>query len=150
VRLQDAAYYLTFTAGEVKHALPIAVVETVELAVEVSPFPDAPHPFIGAINRGGQILPVFGMRRRLHQPERDVRLSDRMVIVRSSRRRLALLVDEVQGVQLLGGSEITSAGALSDGLDCVAGAALSDDGIMLIHDIELFLTDADEKALEKL
>jgi purine-binding chemotaxis protein CheW len=90
------------------------------------------------------------MRRRLRLPERGVRASDRLIIVQSSRRRLALLVDEVVGVQPGDNTVITSANEISDGLGCVVGATRTSDGIMLIHDIELFLSDEDEKALARL
>jgi purine-binding chemotaxis protein CheW len=150
MRIEEAAHVLVFTVGEAQHALPLSGVEKVELAAEVTPFPDAPHVFIGAINWKGQILPVLSMRRRLHLPERSVSVSDRIIIAQSSRRRLALLVDEVLGVRPFQESDITSAHALSDGLGCIAGATRTDDGIVLIDDLELFLSEEDEKALANL
>jgi purine-binding chemotaxis protein CheW len=150
MRIEEAAHVLVFAVGEAQHALPLSGVEKVELAAEVTPFPDAPHVFIGAINWKGQVLPVLSMRRRLHLPERSVSVSDRIIIVQSSRRRLALLVDEVTGVRPSRASEVTSAQALSDGLGCVAGATRTEDGIVLIHDLELFLSEEDEKALANL
>jgi len=150
MRIEGIDHILVFAVGEMKHALPLSVVAKVELAVEVTPFPEAPHVVIGAINWRGQILPVLSMRRRLHVPERSVMASDRIIIVQSSRRRIALVVDEVLGVRPAQRSDFTSADALSEGLGCVAGASRTEDGIVLIHDLELFLSEADEKALEKL
>jgi purine-binding chemotaxis protein CheW len=150
MRIEVSAHYLVFMVGGARHALSLAGVETVELAAEVTPFPDAPHIFIGAIDCRGQVLPVLSMRRRLRLPERSVRATDRFIIVRSAKRRLALLVDDVVGVQSADGTVITSAKEISDGLGCVAGATRTHDGIMLIHDIELFLSEEEEKALAKL
>jgi purine-binding chemotaxis protein CheW len=150
MRFEDTGHILLFAVGEMKHALSLSGVERVELAAEVTPLPEAPHIVIGAINVRGQILPVLSMRRRLHLPERSVRASDWIIIVQSSRRRIALVVDEVMGVRPAEPSDFTSADALSEGLGCVAGAVRTAEGIVLIHDLELFLSEADEKALEQL
>jgi purine-binding chemotaxis protein CheW len=147
--IEATDHILVFAVGEQRHALFLSGVEKVELAAEVTPLPEAPHVVIGAINWKGQVLPALSMRRRLHVPERRVMTSDRMLIVHSSRRRIALIVDEVMGVQATKRSDFTRADELSDGLGCVAGATRIEDGIVLIHDLELFLTEDEEKALEK-
>jgi len=136
-----------FLVGDMKQAIFLSGVQKVELAVEVTPLPEAPRIVIGAINWRGYILPVLSMRRRLHFPERDVMASDRMVIVQSRRRRFALMVDEVMGVQQAAPDDFTQAGAISEGLDSLAGASRTQDGIVLIHDLDLFLNEADEKVL---
>jgi purine-binding chemotaxis protein CheW len=146
----EVDYLLVFEVGAMRHALPLSGVEKVELAVEVTPFPEAPYVFIGAIDCRGEILPVLSMRRRLHLSERVVTVSDRIVIVQCSRRRIALMVDEVVGVQRAEKSAFASAEAISDGLGCIAGATRTEDGIVLIHDLELFLTEEDERALQAL
>jgi purine-binding chemotaxis protein CheW len=150
MHIEDAGHMLVFAVAGMRHALFLSGVEKVEFAVDVTPFPEAPHVVIGVINWRGQILPVLSMRRRLHLPERSVMTSDRMIIVRSSRRRIALMVDEVTGVRPAGRSDFICADAISDGLGCVAGATRTEDGIVLIHDLERFLSEEDEKALEKL
>ncbi|MFA6505128.1 MAG: chemotaxis protein CheW [Treponemataceae bacterium] len=137
-----------FAIGQMKHALSLSGVEKVELAAEVTPISEAPRIVIGAINLRGQILPVISMRRRLHFPDRRVMASDRIVIVRSSRRRIALVVDEVIGVRPMKRNDFIKADAISEGLGCVAGAARIDGEITMIHDLELFLSEEDEKALE--
>ena len=73
-----------------------------------------------------------------------------MIVVRSSRRRLGLMVDEVMGVRNVLRHDVASSESLSDGLGCVAGATQCSDGLVLIHDLELFLTEEDEKALDRL
>ena len=150
VLITDTSYFLVFGVAEMTHALALSVVDKVELAVEVTPFPEAPRVVIGAINWRGQILPVLSMRRRLRVPERSVIASDRIIIVQSSRRRLGLMVDEIIGVRQIQRRDFTSAESLSDGLGCLAGATRDNDGLVLIHDLELFLSQEDEKALGNL
>lgn len=141
---------LIFSVDGRKHALLLSVVEKVELAVEVTPFPEAPPVVIGAVNWKGRIIAVVSMRRRLHLGERDVLAADRIIIVHTTRRLIALLVDELCGVGTVQPYEYREAETLSDRLGCVAGAALTGDDIVLIHDLELFLSESDEKALAEL
>ena len=148
MRVEDTGHILLFAVGGLKHALPLSGVERVELAAEVTPLPEAPHVVIGALNVRGRILAVLSMRRRLHLPERGVTAEDWIIIVQSSRRRIALIVDEVMGVRSTKPGDFTNADTLSEGLGCVVGALISEEGIVLIHDLELFLSEEDEKALE--
>jgi purine-binding chemotaxis protein CheW len=141
---------LIFSVDGRKHALPLSVVEKVELAVEAIPFPEAPSVVIGAVNWKGHIIAGVSMRRRLHLRERDVRATDYIIIVHSTRRRIALFVDELCDVSTVQPSDYRKAETLSDGLGCVAGATRCEDDIVLIHDLELFLSESDEEALGEL
>jgi purine-binding chemotaxis protein CheW len=150
MRIDAADHILVFSVEGMRHALPLPGVEKVELAAEVTPFPEAPAVVIGAMTWRGQILPVLSLRRRLHAAERTVMTSDRFVIVRTSRRRLALMVDEVHGVQQAAARDMARAETLSQGLGSVAGAVRTADGIVLIHDLDLFLSEEEERVLQKL
>jgi purine-binding chemotaxis protein CheW len=147
MRVEGAMHILEFAVDGMRHALCLSSVEKVEYAVEVSPLPESPRVVIGVVNWRGRMLPVLSMRRRLHLPERSVMARDRMIIARSSRRWIALMVDEVSGVHRVDPDRFTAADALSDGLGCVTGVTRTEDGIVLILDLELFLTEEDEKAL---
>jgi len=136
---------IVFAVDRRRHALPLSTVEKVELAVEVTPFPEAPRVVLGALAWRGRVLPVLSLRRRWHLPERPVRTSDMLIVAKTSRRLLALLVDEVLGVEAL--REVVGSQALSVGLGTVAGATRMPDEIVLIHDLDLFLTEEEEKAL---
>ncbi len=148
--IEAVDHILVFSVGELRHALSLSVVDKVELAVEVTPLPDAPRIVIGVIDWRGQILPVLSMRRRLHMTERNVMPSDRIIIAQSSYRRVALMVDEIIEVRQAHKGDFTGADALSDRLGCVAGAAWIGDAIVLIHDLDQFLTEEEERVLAKL
>lgn len=138
---------LVFTVEGVKHALYLSSVDTVEFAVELSPLPEAPPAILGTINWRGQILPVMSMRRRLHVPDRRVEKSDRLVIVKYSKRRMALLVDDVIGLFQAKPTDVTVADSVADGLGCVTGFVPIEDGILNINDSNLFLSEAEEQLL---
>lgn len=129
-----------------RHALPMEAVIRVTPAVQVTPLPGAPAAVLGAIDVGGQILPVFSLRRHLGLPDRDLQLSDALLIARTNRRSVALLVDEVQDVRTV--SAIWDAATISHGLGTVEGLVRLDDGLVLIHDLGRFLSEKDERVLE--
>lgn len=141
---------LIFMVEGEKHALYLSHVDKVEFAVEISPLPEAPLSILGTINWRGQVLPVMSMRKRLHRNDKKVHKNDRLLIVQYSRRRMALLVDEVVGIVQVKSLEITSADSVSEGLGCVMGLLPIDGGILSIHDTDLFLNEEEEKKLEAL
>lgn len=130
-----------------RHALPLASVERVIHAVEVTPLPGAPHAVLGAIDIGGGIVPVFCLRRRLRLPAAALTPAEHFIIVRTPRRCLVLVVDEVQEVARSSGAAV-AATALAPGLEAMQGVARLDDGLLLIHDLERFLSPAEERSLD--
>lgn len=130
-----------------RHALPMVAVERVAPVVEVTPLPGAPAAVLGAIDVGGRILAVFSLRRHLGLPDRALRLSDALLIARTSRRSVALLVDEVRDVRTAPGTTVDAA-PIAPGLGTVQGLVRLDDGLLLIHDLERFLSREDERVLE--
>jgi len=137
---------VTFRIDGQRHALPLAVVERVLPAAEITPLPGAPALVLGVIDVAGALLPVFSLRRRLGLAQPGPRPADHFLIARSPRRRLALLVEEVHGVVE---REPVPLGELAAGLEYLEGLARLDDGLLLIHDLERFLSPAEEHALDQ-
>jgi purine-binding chemotaxis protein CheW len=145
--MSDAVQLLVFCVEGQRHALRLEAVERVTPAAEVTPLPGAPAAVLGAIDIGGRILPVFSMRRHLGQPDRALRLSDVLLIARTARRSVALLVDEVQAVRTAPATTVDAA-TIATGLGTVQGLVRLDDGLLLIHDLERFLSREDERILD--
>lgn len=81
-----------------RYALPLAdVLEVTPAAALISPS-GAESPLVGYLDLRGEVIPVFGAREMLALPVHDRRLSDRFVIVQTPARRLAIVVDRVEGV----------------------------------------------------
>lgn len=134
-----------FRVDEVRHAVPVSSVERVVAAAQVTPVPGAASIIVGAVDIAGQIVPVFCLRRLLQRPARDLRATDCFMLVRTPRRLLALLVDEVEGIDALE----TPAPLAADAASSLRGAlGLEDsrgDSLLFIHDAEGFLSPQDER-----
>src|SRR3990170_1876614 len=71
---------LAFGMAQQRYALPLAAVERVVRAVEITPLPKAPPMVLGIVNIGGHIVPVFNVRSRFRLPERDMDLRDQLIL----------------------------------------------------------------------
>ena len=130
-----------------RYALPLNDVERVLPMVAVSPLPQAPAVVLGVINLHGQVIPVLDLRCRFGLPLCDYGLTARLLVVRTSRRILALAVDEVLGVREIAQETITRPDALLPGIGHIAGIVTLPDGLLFIHDLEACLSLEEERRL---
>ena len=140
---------LAFGMAQQRYALPLAAVERVVRAVEITPLPKAPPMVLGIVNIGGHIVPVFNVRSRFRLPERDMDLRDHLVLGRTAHRMVALVVDEVSAVMERAESEVITAQEILPGLEYVQGVAKLEDGMILIHDLDKFLSSEEEAILDR-
>jgi purine-binding chemotaxis protein CheW len=94
-------------------------------------------------------VPVFDLRALLREPERPVRPGDHLVIAHTRWRTVALLVDAVAGVVPRVAAQVTPAGEIMPGLAFISGVLRLDGGLVLIHDLERFLSLEETAALER-
>ena len=138
-----------FLLDAARYALPLAAVERIVRAVEVTHLPGAPPIVLGAIDVQGRVLPVFDIRRRFGLPERDIDPADQFVIAHTANRTVALVVDEAQGVLQSPASDTISAASIATGLEHLRGVIRRPDGLVLIQDLDLFLSPAESRALDE-
>ncbi|MDO9585177.1 MAG: chemotaxis protein CheW, partial [Syntrophales bacterium] len=129
-----------FTLDENRFALQLAAVERVVRVVEITPLPKAPDIVIGIIDVQGGIIPVIDVRKRFRFPKRETQLNDQLIIARTAKRTVALLADDVTGVMACPGGRIVEAGKVVSGMAFVEGIAKIDEGMILIHNLDTFLS----------
>lgn len=139
---------VVFQIGEQEFAIGVASVERVVRAVEIAPLPGAPRGVRGVINLQGRIVPVFDLWSQLGQPWRALRASDRFIIAHTHWRTVALLVDAIVGVVPGSAAQVTPASEILPGLHSVSGAMRLADGLVLVQDIERFLSLEEHNALQ--
>jgi purine-binding chemotaxis protein CheW len=142
-------YYVVFVLDGQRYALHLSAVERIIRAVEVTPLPKAAEIVLGIINMQGRIIPVVNIRRRFRLPEREIDLSDQLIIANTIKRSVALVVDEVRGVIEQAQEEVVPAEAVLPGAKYVEGVVKLEDGMILIHDLNRFLSLEEERSLDK-
>lgn len=141
-------HLLVFSLDESRYALPLATVDRVVRAVEVTPLPKAPEIVLGVINAQGRVIPVVDVRRRFRLPTRELHLDDRFIIARTDRRLVALVSDDVAGVRELEPSTLASTKETLPFAGYLQGVAKLEDGLVLISDLDAFLSLDEERLLE--
>ncbi len=135
-------------AGQ-RYALPLHMVERVFLMAEAAPLPKAPAVALGVINLHGTIIPVLDIHRRFGFPPRDYGPAAHLLVARTSRRMLALPVDEVFGVREVASKAAVPSDAVLPGIGHVAGIVALADGLLFIQDLEAFLSLDEEHRLSE-
>lgn len=147
--MSELIQVVVFRLDEQRYALPLAAVERIVRAVEVTPLPSAPLIVLGVIDMGGRVLPVLDVRRRFGLPGRAIGIADQFLIARTAHRTVALAVDEAQGLIERGRAEIVGPAQIVPGLEQVQGVVKLDDGLVVIHDLEKFLSLDEARALDE-
>jgi purine-binding chemotaxis protein CheW len=143
------ADWVVFSLNAGRYALPLGSVERIVRAVAITPLPSGPPIVLGVIDVQGRVLPVFDIRRRLGLPARELGLADQILIARSAHRTVALVVDAAQSVLQCAPSETIRADRIVTGLEHIQGVIRLPDGLVLIHDLDLFLSAEESRALDE-
>ena len=138
---------VVFVLDEQRYGLRLSVVERIVRAVEVTPLPQAPGIVLGVVNVQGRVIPVIDLRRRFGLTGRTLGLSDQMVVARTARRLVVLVADAVHGVLDYPGEVAVTAQQMLPGLVHLAGVVKLDDGLVLIQDLDQFLSLDEDQAL---
>lgn len=147
--MQPEDRLVIFSLDEQRYALALSAVEKVVRVVEVTRLPKAPDIVLGIINVQGRVIPVINIRQRFRLPEPEMKPGDQIVIARTARRPVALVVDAVTGVLEYPEHESVAARDILPGFDYVEGVVKLEGGLILIHDLDRFLSLEEETSLDR-
>lgn len=131
---------VVFNLDDKIFALYLNVVLRVLPAIEITPLPGSPKIVIGIINIEGEIIPVFNIRLRFQIPYKEMDLDNKIIIVKTIHRKAALLVDDVKEVTEIKAEDLTMSKGILPGQNFIEGVMKLRDDLVLIHDIDNFLS----------
>ena len=140
--------YVVFTLDEQRYALYLPAVTRVVRTIEIMRLPKVPEIILGVVNMQGQVVPVVDIRRRFRLPEREQELSDQLIIAKTARRSVALVVDAIEGFIEHPGQEVIPPEKILSGTEYIEGVIKLEDGLILIHDLDKFLSLEEDKELD--
>lgn len=140
---------VVFTLDDQRYGVALSAVERVTRIVDITPMPKAPDIVLGVVNVQGRVIPVINLRRRFRLPERGIALTDQLIVARTARRPVALVADAVAGVFEYSEQESVGAKDVLPELEHVEGLVKLDDGLILIHDLDKFLSLEEETVLDR-
>jgi purine-binding chemotaxis protein CheW len=135
--------YLIFNLENRRFALPIECVERIVRAAAVTPISNAPAHILGVVNVQGRVTPVIGMRKIYGLPDRELDIDDQFILVRTGQSALALVVDQVTGVDSGTERELASTDTFAQGPGGLRVIADKEGELIILHDPER-LPDLDE------
>lgn len=138
-----------FTLDELHYALPLQSVLRVIHAVEIRFLPEAPDIISGIINVQGQIIPVINIRKRFGLAEHEIDPDKQILIADTGKRQVAIVADTVTGVNDLAAGQKYEAGKRLPFAKHLQGVAKISNELILIYNLEQFLSLDEEKKLEK-
>jgi purine-binding chemotaxis protein CheW len=127
--------------------LPAASVQEVCQAVTISPLPQAPAVVEGVLDVRGTMVPVFDVRSRFGLEPRAAGPDDHLVIASAGGRSVAVRVDRALDLVRVASEQIQAAEQLGANLRHVVGVARLADGLVVIHDLAAFLSQAESDQL---
>jgi purine-binding chemotaxis protein CheW len=123
-------------------------VERVIRAAEVTPLPLTPPIILGALNVSGDVLPVFNLRQRFGLRDRPIGPDDQFLVAYTPHRPVALVIDAALGIIEKPLSAVVTPWKKVSDLPPLRGVMPLEDGVLLIQDLEKFLTPEESLALD--
>ena len=156
-----ASDLLIFLVDEVRFGLPALEVVELTMACAVTPLPQgaqieldnlpALRPALeGIVNYHGELAGVISLSSRFGQKSRPLRASEHFIFARSGKDLVALRADrvlEIASAQVEDLELIDNLTNLKSNQKNVTGAAKLSDGLVLIFDLQTFLTTSESEAL---
>lgn len=131
---------LVFELEGLRLALPAATVQEVVRAVAIAPLAQGPAAVEGVINARGALVPAFDLRQRFGLPARPLSPEHHLILAFAGRRLTALRVDRVIDLIAVPLAEIQPADQVVPGAGDGSAIARLPDGLIVIHDLERFLS----------
>jgi purine-binding chemotaxis protein CheW len=140
---------LDFHLDERHFGLALVQVQRVVRAVDITPLPQAPGIILGVISLHGIIVPVLNVRVRFGFPQREVDINDQFIIANTRGRTVALVVSGVKGIIEYPADKIVATEKFLHPTRQVEGLIQLEDGLVLIHDLDRFLSLDEVRELER-
>jgi purine-binding chemotaxis protein CheW len=145
----DRLSVLVFEAAGRRYALPAADVQEMQRAVTIVPLPGAPEIVEGVIDLRGALVPVLDIRKRFGLAPKEVEPGDHLVVAWAGARRVALRVDRAHDLAAIDPRDVEDPQSVAPAARYLAGIARLPGGLVLIHDLRAFLSQAEAASLDQ-
>ncbi len=151
VRNDDEIIQLvSFRLGEEEYGIDILHVQEINRIMEITHVPKCAYFVEGVVNLRGKVIPVLDLRKRFGLPVKENDKETRIIVVEIAGKTIGLIVDSVDEVLRLPVSTIDPTPPMvSTSIDaqCINGVGKLEDRLIIIIDIEKFLTEEEKSVL---
>lgn len=142
--MTDYNQFVVFTLDGQQFSLPVSAVERILPVVLIEPIPNAPGYLSGVTTVLGHIIPVLNLRRLLQLPEREIAISDHLLLVTMHQRTVAIVVDSIRGLVESQADDLLQTYTVTPESVHVSSIMKLADGVNFVLDLESFLSTHDE------
>jgi len=146
--MQDTFEILLFYLDSWRFALRLPSVDKIIMAAEVTPLPEGPEIVMGVLNVQGEIVSVIDTRKRFNLPSIQPDIDNFFIIGKTSKRKVALLVDTVGEIIKIENSKIIESEEILPAIAHIDGVVKLEGEIVYIHDLENCLSLEESKKLD--
>ena len=146
--MESPGYLVVFVLNDQRYGLPLASVERIIRSVEVTPAPHLPEVVHGIINIRNVVTPVVNLRKRLGLPGKRVTLTDQFIILKTSGKLFAVVVDLVEGVIPWKQEQVVESQRKHPDSDCMATVVVQNGEMILVLDPKKMIPVVEEADLE--
>ncbi len=141
---------VSFRLGEEEYGIDILRVQEINRIMEITHVPKCAYFVEGVVNLRGKVIPVLDLRKRFGLPVKENDKETRIIVVDISGKTIGLIVDSVDEVLRLPKETIDPTPPMvSTSIDaqCINGVGKLEDRLIIIIDIEKFLTEEEKNVL---
>lgn len=141
--------FILFELAGAYYAVPSRDIQQLEMVGQITPVPNAPDFVDGVVSVRGQVIPAINLRARFGFARKAPDLRSRLIIVRSERRTVGLIVDSAREFAAISSDMIQPP---PDGIAGLSGKYLEgtahvDDRLVLVLNIKEII-EADNRAAQ--
>lgn len=145
----DRFSVLPFRLAGQRLAIPLEKVIRVIPALKCTPLPGAPQTILGLVNLRGQIVPVVDLGRRFAWSSGSLALWQPFIWLHGRSRELLVPVEAVEPVTQCQIADLVEADGPRVPSELIRGVVRTEEGMLLIQDVEQLLSDTEEAELQR-
>jgi purine-binding chemotaxis protein CheW len=132
---------LVFEIGGLRCGLGLEQVKRAIRAVEVTPLPGAPDGIAGIIDVAGSVMPAYDLRQRFKLAPREIAPTDQFLVAACGNKDVVILAERIEGILESAHRAAVPAGDITAETNgSISGVIQTTEGLILIHDLERFLS----------
>lgn len=147
VGAQQESEIVVFRLATSAYALPLSQVVELLRVVAPTPLPGSSTLIEGVVSVRGKLLPLLDIRARFGLPPKPLSPDDHLIVARRRDRDVLLRVDRVDRIATVDSSDVQTIEEIRARTEYVAGVLNLPDGIVLIHDLDTFLSESEAAEL---
>lgn len=137
---------VVFQLADQRYGLRVQEVIELLLMVNITHLPDLPQGMLGLINYRGEVMPLIDLRQVFEMSAVKIQLNTLILVTRCPAGALALLVDRVEGVQLLGDNAKDVSHGASEHMAYIDWIAQIDEELLMMLNLARLFERFDEHA----